>query len=483
MSARRITSLFVTAVAVAVLLTAVLVSRPSTVGVNGSPGRGGAEELQEQKETTELRLEALRDARAAGLFGAPEVIRGEPAPGWAGEELMNPRTDDWEPAIAADPNDPFVYLITTRYGEPKPCPGNCPIPHIALEISKDGGKTWSDGRALCACKGSGQFDPLIEVVPDTGDVYAMFMIGFNVVFIKSTDHGKTWTDPVSTWGNVSWNDKPAFATSDDGEDVYVSWNGPTGGDLWVAQSHDFGESWTQTKLVDSRRYYFAFDADVTSDGTVIFSESSFDYSGPAASAVGNVRHYAVISRNVGDIWKVKQLDSVELGEPCVSEGCYADFYSGRNSVTADEDGDLVFVYDGATTPGGPQRIWVRRSTDSGASWSNRSRISRSSAHASSPATEATGNGDVRAWYYERPTGGDGWNVWFRSSDDLGATWSSPKKLSDATSGARYKSAAGFDEIYGDYGEVSITNTGKTIATWGEGFSWNGPGGTWFNRQR
>ena len=25
--------------------------------------------------------------------------------------------------------------------------------------------------------------------------------------------------------------------------------------------------------------------------------------------------------------------------------------------------------------------------------------------------------------------------------------------------------------------------GKTIATWGEGFSYTGPGGTWFNIQR
>ena len=33
-----------------------------------------------------------------------------------------------------------------------------------------------------------------------------------------------------------------------------------------------------------------------------------------------------------------------------------------------------------------------------------------------------------------------------------------------------------------YGEVAVTSTGKTIATWGEGFSYTGPGGTWFNIQ-
>ncbi len=108
---------------------------------------------------------------------------------------------------------------------------------------------------------------MIEVVPNTGDVYAAYLNGFNVVFLKSTDHGLTWSVPINTYGNVSWNDKPALAMSDDGRDVYISFNGPTGGDPWIAQWHDFGETWTQTKLVDSKRYYFAFDADVLHDGT------------------------------------------------------------------------------------------------------------------------------------------------------------------------------------------------------------------------
>ena len=196
-----------------------------------------------------------------------------------------------------------MYLLTTRYGEPKPCPGNCPVPHIAIEISSDNGLTWSQGVPLCACKGSGQFDPIIEVVPDTGDVYALWMNGFNVLFQKSTNNGETWSDPVPTWGNVSWNDKPVIAMSDDGQHVYVSWNGPTGGDPWIAQSHDFGDTWSQTKVVNSRRYFFAFDADVTPDGMVVFSESSFDYSGPAASAIGHVDHHAFISRDLGATWE------------------------------------------------------------------------------------------------------------------------------------------------------------------------------------
>ncbi len=79
---------------------------------------------------------------------------------------------------------------------------------------------------------------------------------------------------------------------------------------------------------------------------------------------------------------------------------------------------------------------------------------------------------------------DEWNVWYRSSLDGGTTWSSPLKISDAPTGsAGYVNGNGFAEIYGDYGQIAITSDGRTIAVWGEAFSCNGPGGTWFNLQR
>ena len=475
----RAASGFVTALALIVVASAVVLAAQAPGG--SGPGRapGGAEERLEQELATDLRLHALREARADGIFGQRQAVVAAASPGWTGEQLMGAKTDDWEPAVAADPGSGYVYLVTTRYGEPKPCQGNCPIPHIAIEISSDNGLTWSEGAPLCACKGSGQFDPIIEVVPDTGHVYALWMNGFNVVFQKSTDHGATWSAPIPTYGQVAWNDKPVIAMSDDGKDVYVSWNGPTGGDPWIAQSHDFGQTWTQTKVVNSRRYFFAFDADVTSDGLVVFSESSFDYSGPAASAVGNVEHHAFISRDGGATWENHPIGTVELGEPCESELCYADFYAGHNTVTADDDGDLVYAFDGATTPLGPQRIFVRRSEDDGKNWSEPTVVSTVGRMATAPTAEATGDGDVRLWFAERSPARR-WNIWYRSSTDGGEEWSAPVRISDATSGAKYKNANGFLEFYGDYGEVAVMSNGKSIATWGEGFSWLGPGGTWFN---
>src|SRR6186713_2158790 len=79
----------------------------------GEAGGDSAEELneeaQEQAESTEKRLEAFEKAKAAGKTGQQRptgAAAAAPAAGWAGEFPMDTQWDDWEPAIAADPNSP-----------------------------------------------------------------------------------------------------------------------------------------------------------------------------------------------------------------------------------------------------------------------------------------------------------------------------------------------------------------------------------------
>ena len=455
-------------------------------------GRGGnhvddpAKEVQEEGELTAARVAAYQRALSNGTAGQ-KGGSGTAAKGWVGEQPYDTIADDWEPAIAADPHASYVYALATRYGVPKPC-ADCPVPNIVIKVSADNGATWSPSVPVCACKGGkGQFDPIIEVVPNTGDVVVLYLggggNGFNVFFTKSTDHGKTWSTPVPTWGNVSWNDKPVIAVSDDGNDVYASWNGPTVGDPWITQSHDGGKTWTQVKQIDSKKYIYAFDGDVASDGTVYFAESAIQYSG-STSVSGTIEHHVFVSTDRGKTFTDHVVASVQVGMNCVSTGCKPDFYIGHDALTVDAAGGVTVAYDGAKVAFGPQTIEARRSSDRGSTWSGPVTLSTVGEMATSPAMEAGAAGDVRAWWMQ--TSGlnlQAWNVWYRSSTDGGATWTAPIKLSDATSGAAYKTAAGFMEVYGDYGEMAITNTGKSIAIWGEGTSYFGPGGIWFNRQR
>ena len=190
---------------VAVALTAVVMSACTSSGTPSAPraradepvDEGLTEEIAEQQELVDERTEALEEATAAGTVGIVESIHRDPSPGWAGERIVNRTGNDWEPAIAADPNAPFIYILHNRSGGKDACANGCPDPAMILHVSDDGGVTWQPERFLCRCKGvRAQWDPLIEVVPDTGDVVAVWMNGYKIQFARSTDHGATWSNPV-----------------------------------------------------------------------------------------------------------------------------------------------------------------------------------------------------------------------------------------------------------------------------------------------
>jgi hypothetical protein len=152
-------------------------------------------------------------------------------------------------------------------------------------------------------------------------------------------------------------------------------------------------------------------------------------------------------------------------------------------VVSDGSGHLVFAYEGPTTADGPQRIYCQPPRTRVVRGAKASRFRLARENATGPRLASVGDGDVRMWYMQTSGGDnpDAWNVWYRTSPNGGRTWSPRVRIDDAPPGAAdYVNADGFDEIYGDYGEIAVTNTGRTVATWGEGFSWTGPGGTWFN---
>ncbi len=270
--------------------------------------------------------------------------------------------------------------------------------------------------------------------------------------------------PVPIYGNVAWGDKPNMGTSSDGRDVYVGFNAPTGGDSFAAVSHDAGETWTQV-TASTKRYYFAYGTAVLPDGTALISEISFSYSGPARAAEGPIQVHVLRSTDGGATWSDTVLDTLELGPSCPSAGCYPDFWDSGPAFAADADGDVVFVYNGARRGGGPMRVYASSSTDGGATWSDRVPMSPAGVNAAYPAAAGTASGDVRVWYMDQRLGR--WNVWYRASSDLGATWSRAVRISDVRSGTAYKNAKGFLEAYGDYGEIAITSGGKAVAVWGE----------------
>jgi hypothetical protein len=389
---------------------------------------------------------------------------------WSGE-------DDWEPANAFDPGSDTVYQLTTRYSGPAACK-NCALPAIVFRRSDDGGATWGPDRFLSPSRRT-QNDPMIEVAAD-GTVYVAWLEQYRpgVKFSKSADRGETWTAPVTFTGlfnKPNWNDRPVLAISGDGRHVYIAFNSS---DSYVVASHDFGATWSNpVKTNDDGRYWFHSAGAVAPDGTIYFGAVDFsqDYSGPAN--IGVLR-----SADGGATWTHTLLDvSAEMPDCGWAAGCYFGFLGSSIGLAVDDAGAVLAAYHAGDAPGEPQQMFVRYSTN-GLNWGSRVALSGEELeHNAFPAVAAgPGAGDFRVtWQGNFDGRTDAWNTWFRRTVNGGKTWSDPTRLSDTTTPAPYHHTDSYRFPYGDYMELAVGPDGRNHVIWGEGVSYDGPGGTWY----
>jgi hypothetical protein len=164
-------------------------------------------------------------------------------------------------------------------------------------------------------------------------------------------------------------------------------------------------------------------------------------------------------------------------------------------------GNVFVLWNANDVKYGAQRMFYANSENGGETWSDPVDVSAAPPGANNvfPALVATGTGDVRiAWQDDRngfDAGGNDpaarWNTYYRESTDGGDTWSEEAQLSAFVTGYAYKFDAtaveprddGYLQPYGDYFELDIDSAGKTVALWGEGNSYVGPGNVWFARQQ
>src|SRR3954470_20544996 len=416
------------------------------------------EEGDADRAVAPARIEAAADAK--GRKAATVNAAAAPA-GWQSEQVWNAARHDWEPAVATDPSSSRVYELTTRYGGPKACQ-QCPDPAIIFRSSSDGGATCSADWFLCACRNvKAQNDPVIAVT-NTGAIYAVFMNDYNpgVSFTKSTDHGATWSTPIALKGKgVSFSDKPWMAISPNGQDVYVAFNSS---DSYMVASHDGGATFSaRIKTNSDSLYWFAEGGAVAPNGSVYFSESAENQ-----NETGPVKLAVVKSSNGGSSWTTTFVDTSQQQPPCTVPSCPGDFLGPQASLDVDASGKLVLAYTMGTTAGGSKGLYVRTSTN-GTTWSARTQVNGLGDSGFPAIARGTAANDFRLVWQDSRSGAAAWNTWFTRSTDGGVTWSAPVRLSTASSGAPYKSAAGYAFPYGDYLGLSVSAAGVNHVIWGE----------------
>lgn len=432
-----------------------------------------------------LRL-ILATIAAVLLAAAPVTAAGGTAP--TPVRLGFPAGDDWEPAIATDAVG-HVYALWSHYGSDPACP-TCASPHSELQVSGDGGQTWSAPRPLVPSS-ERQDDPQIVVDPIDGrTVYAAFMQGdkSSEYVARSDDFGATWTT-VLVESLKRGTDKDWLAAR--GNDVYLVYH--TQQKIYASVSHDRGATWSLSQPVDNTNSSYGVSLPsggaIDSKGVVYYAWNGMNRPGQAK---GTVNLYVTRSIDGGVTWTTSQVDVSQAAADCSCGGW--DYWGPQMALAVDARDRVYVLWNANGVQYDPTRLFFARSLDGGVTWQDRQDVSLAPQGANNvfPAMAATGDGDVRiAWHDDRngfDAGGNDpnarWNLHYRTSRDGGVSWSREVKLSQYVAGYPYKFATptdGYLQPYGDYFEIDIDGRGRTHVLWGEGISYWGPGNVWYVR--
>ena len=407
-------------------------------------------------------------AGLAALTALTALPAGASTPGWTGEALISVHAtgDGWEPAIAADPSTPYVYAAWMQYMGTKV--------QIQYKVSANGGATWGNAGPICPSCGSkqGQYDVTLAT-SSSGEVFATWMQGNNISFADSTSHGATWSAPRTISAGV-WADKPWLTVSSSGRDIYVAWS--THGNVVITDSHDGGSTFStpQQFTAESGIYYYPNGGTVLPNGTALFAASEYPEKGNSTKLTGPIPIVVFRTVDGGTTWQRTVADTLNTGATFAT--------SSVTTIASDAAGKLLLLYSGSTSVGANGKVYSRTSADSGATWSAATELTTSAGGADATSVAAFGkaSGQFVITWMDKRTGA--WNVWERQSSDGGATWTADALASDATSGASYKTAAGFGLPYGDYDTVTINSAGKAVAIMGEGDANQVHGDIWVNSQ-
>ncbi len=441
-----------------------------------------------------LALAAIVAGSGVAAADTPKVAFSAPV------RLGFPGGDDWEPSVAADAYG-HLYAFWTHYvgyaggatGDVDPtCPA-CGSPHMDLQVSVDGGVTWSQPRAPFPTL-TREDDPQIVVDPADGrTLYASYMQNnkSSQYVARSDDFGVHWrtmlVEPLQRG-----TDKDILAVR--GPNVYLVYH--TLQKIFVSQSHDGGTTWATTNLLNGTTNS-QFGQSLPSGGAVDASGNvyfAWDGVNNTGQAKGTINLYVTKSTDRGTTWTTSLVDVSQAPPDCGCKGW--DYWGGQMALGVDAPGHVYVLWQATRVKFGPQRMYFAHSMDGGQTWSAPRDVSAApvGANHAFPGVVATGNGDVRIAWMDDRNGFDAgssdpnarWNTYYRASSDGGASWSAETQLSAYTPGYSYELATpkdGYLQPYGDYLEMDIDSHGKTVVVWGEGNGYVGPGNVWFTRQQ
>jgi hypothetical protein len=274
---------------------------------------------------------------------------------------------------------------------------------IFLRRSTDNGATW--GSKINISMTSSPFSSGPRVVASGSNVYTTWVDDNGVFIRRSTDNGATWQPKVDFSNTVN---APEVAVS--GSNVYIVWE--DGNDIQLSRSTDGGATWKAAENI---------------------SNNAGESASPHIAASGSNVHVAWenLTAGNGDILYRRSTDNGATWKSIVNLSNNPG--DSRNSQLTVSGSKVYVVWTQFSSSGEcePSDIFFRGSTNNGATWGSKIKISSSGTNfgflctGALPEVAASGSNVYISW---RDGGAD--DVFFRRSIDSGATWKSIVNLSN-----------------------------------------------------
>ena len=417
-------------------------------------------------------VDAVTRASGASPFAAG--CEGVPTTGLAytGAEV--------EPSIAVNPANPNNLVGAWQQDRWS----NGGARGLGSAYSLDGGGTWTRTSVpFSRCSGGtaangGDYeratDPWVTFAPD-GTAYQI-ALGFNnqrngdnaILVARSTDGGRTWSNPVTLKrdGAANFNDKEAItADPTDARYVYAVWDRLTGnnGPTWFARTADGGATWEPARnLYDPGPNGQTINNQIVvlPDGTLVLFFTEI-----ANVGAPNIRLRVMRSADKGATWSapitIAANQSIGTVDPETGTGIRDGSILG--SIAAGKDGTLAAAWQDSRFSGSRDDIAFSRSIDGGLTWTTTACMScGTSAPAFLPAVAIRDDGVIGVAYYSLAANTADPNtlptLYVLATSSDGATWTT-RQLAEpfdyataALAGGRY--------FLGDY--MSMATIGTTF---------------------
>lgn len=296
------------------------------------------------------------------------------------------------PSLVTAPNGDLIAAIDERVPSCADLRGNKDI-NIVLRRSTDNGQTWTAiERAVDYPDGQSASDPSMIVDRVTGEIFLFFNFMdldkekdvYYLKYVKSSDNGKTWGDPVDITSQISkpdWHDEFKFITSgrgvqtQSGRLLHTLVNLENG--LHLFGSDDHGRTW------------FLLDTPIKpANESKVMELADGQYMINSRVNNGEGMRYIHLSKNKGKTWETHS--EPQLIDPGNNAGIVR--YSSKNK--GDDKNRLLF--SNTASKKGRKNLMVRISYDEGKSWSKGRVIYKGSAGYSS--MTILNNGDIGVFF-------------------------------------------------------------------------------------